>query len=82
MFQPDHGAGALGRVFPAAVVFAVGLEHGQLVFLANLPLAVLALVLIARYVPATQAESKKSFDLFGFVFLSICIGAFARALCV
>jgi DHA2 family multidrug resistance protein len=48
----------------------------QLVFLANLPLAVLALLLISRYVPATQAEAKKSFDLFGFVFLSICIGAF------
>lgn len=48
----------------------------RLVFLANLPLGLLALVAIARYVPTTQAEARRSFDLFGFIFLSICIGAF------
>lgn len=47
----------------------------RLVFLANVPLAVLALVLIVRFVPAGHAESARRFDLFGFVFLSIGIGA-------
>ena len=48
----------------------------RLVFLANLPLGILALLLIYRYVPSGQAEARKQFDLFGFIFLSICIGAF------
>jgi MFS transporter, DHA2 family, multidrug resistance protein len=48
----------------------------RLVFLTNLPLGILALVLIYRYVPSGQAEARKQFDLFGFVFLSIAIGAF------
>jgi len=45
----------------------------RFVFLANVPLAVLALVLIIRYVPAGHAESAKRFDSFGFIFLSIGI---------
>jgi DHA2 family multidrug resistance protein len=48
----------------------------RLVFLANLPLGILALLLIYRYVPSGQSETRKQFDLFGFVFLSICIGTF------
>jgi DHA2 family multidrug resistance protein len=48
----------------------------RLVFISNLPLGLLALVLIYRYVPSGQAEARRQFDLFGFVFLSICIGAF------
>ncbi|MEM9685169.1 MAG: DHA2 family efflux MFS transporter permease subunit, partial [Pseudomonadota bacterium] len=48
----------------------------QLVFLSNVPLGLLALVMISRYVPSGQSEERRSFDLFGFVFLSICIGAF------
>jgi DHA2 family multidrug resistance protein len=48
----------------------------RLVFLANLPLGILALLLIYRYVPSGQSETRKQFDLFGFIFLSICIGAF------
>lgn len=48
----------------------------RLVFLANIPLGILALVLISRYVPSSLAQTKRSFDLFGFIFLSICIGAF------
>lgn len=47
----------------------------RLVFLANVPLAILALVLIVRFVPAGHAQSAKRFDFFGFVFLSIGIGA-------
>jgi DHA2 family multidrug resistance protein len=48
----------------------------RLVFLTNLPLGILALLLIYRYVPSGQAEPRKQFDLFGFIFLSLCIGAF------
>lgn len=46
------------------------------VFLANVPLGILALVLIVRYVPAGMSTTKKKFDFFGFLVLSICIGAF------
>ena len=48
----------------------------RFVFLNNLPLGILALVLIYRFVPSGQAEQRKQFDLFGFIFLSLCIGAF------
>ncbi|MCG8547914.1 MAG: DHA2 family efflux MFS transporter permease subunit, partial [Alphaproteobacteria bacterium] len=48
----------------------------QLVFLSNLPLAVLALILISRYVPGGTSETAKRFDVFGFVFMSVFIGAF------
>ncbi len=48
----------------------------RFVFLSNLPLGILALVLIYRYVPSGHSEARKQFDLFGFVFLSLCIGAF------
>jgi len=48
----------------------------RLVFITNLPLRLLALILIYRYVPSGQAEPRKQFDAFGFIFLSICIGSF------
>jgi DHA2 family multidrug resistance protein len=47
----------------------------RLVFLSNVPLAILALLLIVRYVPAGHSETAKRFDFFGFIFLSIGIGA-------
>ena len=48
----------------------------RFVFLNNVPLGILALVLIYRYVPSGHAEARKQFDVFGFIFLSLCIGAF------
>lgn len=48
----------------------------RLVFLANVPLAIFALLLIVRFVPKGHAESARRFDFFGFVFLSVGVGAF------
>jgi DHA2 family multidrug resistance protein len=47
----------------------------RLVFLVNVPLAALALVLVTRYVPGGHAGSAKRFDFFGFLLLSVGIGA-------
>ncbi len=46
------------------------------VFLTNVPLGLLAVLMIARYVPEGRDGRALKFDFFGFIFLSIAIGAF------
>jgi len=46
------------------------------VFYINLPLGVIALLGILIFVPETEIERRPRFDLFGFAFLSLAIGAF------
>ncbi len=48
----------------------------RFVFLTNVPLGLLAVLMIARYVPEGRDGLAKKFDFFGFIFLSIAIGAF------
>jgi DHA2 family multidrug resistance protein len=46
------------------------------VFYINLPLGIIALLGIFAFVPETKTNRTQSFDLFGFAFLSIAVGAF------
>jgi DHA2 family multidrug resistance protein len=46
------------------------------VFYINVPVGALAFFVISTFVPETQKNSKLSFDVFGFVTLSLAIGAF------
>lgn len=45
------------------------------VYLSNIPLALLGLWLVVRYVPEAKERSAPRFDFFGFVALSVAIGA-------
>ena len=46
------------------------------VFYINVPVGALAFFVISTFVPETERNSKLSFDVFGFVTLSLAIGAF------
>ncbi len=46
------------------------------VFYINMPLGVIALLGILAFVPETKTNRNQSFDLFGFAFLSLAVGAF------
>jgi DHA2 family multidrug resistance protein len=46
------------------------------VFYINVPVGALAFFVISTFVPETEKNSKLSFDIFGFVTLSLAIGAF------
>jgi len=50
------------------------------VFYINLPLGVIAFLGILAFVPETEIERRPRFDLFGFAFLSLAIGAFQMLL--
>ncbi|MGH7033242.1 MAG: DHA2 family efflux MFS transporter permease subunit [Stellaceae bacterium] len=50
------------------------------VFYINLPLGVIAFLGILAFVPDTEIERRPRFDLFGFAFLSLAIGAFQMLL--
>lgn len=45
------------------------------VFIVNLPIGLLATVMLLRYLPKTEAVAKR-FDLFGFALLALAVGAF------
>jgi DHA2 family multidrug resistance protein len=50
------------------------------VFYINLPLGVIAFLGILAFVPETEIERRPRFDVFGFAFLSLAIGAFQMLL--
>ena len=48
----------------------------RVVYLMNVPLGLIALVMMLSLVPTDKPEGSKRFDFFGFAVLSTCIGAF------
>ncbi|MDB3953689.1 DHA2 family efflux MFS transporter permease subunit [Alphaproteobacteria bacterium] len=48
----------------------------RVVYLMNIPLGIIALVMMHTLVPTDKPEGSKRFDMFGFIVLGICIAAF------